>query len=100
MWRLTQAVAENCFIIRLTYGRMGIFIFLLRKPSFLCIFGVSVDMLGEAQIRGYVEAQIPSILNRFKGLSMHGVIVPEGLRDRVMSKSRHFDRLNFIFAKI
>ena len=34
-------------------------------------------MVGEAQIRGYVDAEIPNILNRFKGLSVHGIIVPD-----------------------
>ena len=36
-----------------------------------------MDMVGEAQIRGYVDALVPSILDRFKDLSVHGIFVPD-----------------------
>ena len=43
----------------------------------MCISSDSVDMVTEAQIRGYVDTQIPGLLKRIKGLSMHGVVVPD-----------------------
>ena len=69
---------NDSFISHLTYARMSSFYIPFQETKiFLCISSDSVDMVTEAQIRGYVATQIPGLLNRIKGLSMHGVFVPD-----------------------
>ena len=78
-----------------------VFMFLfMEKTKVFCAFDVILliwwgkPKLTE-DIPGYVDASIPSILNRFKGLSVHGIIVP----DRV-TRSRNVQDLTLGWIKL
>lgn len=67
---------NDCFISHLTYARMSSFYIPFKKAKiFLCIGTNSVDMVSEIQVRRYVEG--PGISNTVRGLSMHGIVMPD-----------------------